>query len=46
MKLRFAGVIGGEQTGNVFILGSDDRLEKDETTGRLRIVFKDGKATG
>ena len=46
MKLRFAGVIGGAQEGNVFIVGSDDRdlLEKDATSGRFRLVFKEGKA--
>jgi predicted transcriptional regulator len=47
MKLRFAGVIGGEQSGNVFILGNDDRdrLEKDAESGKLRLVFKkEGKA--
>ncbi|MCX5818436.1 MAG: hypothetical protein NT047_00760 [Deltaproteobacteria bacterium] len=47
MKLRFAGVIGGEQSGNVFIIGSDDRdvLEKDTASGKLRLVFKkEGKA--
>ncbi len=41
MKLRYAGLMG-EKEGNVFILGNDDRLEKDENTGRF-LVIKGGK---
>ncbi len=40
MKLRYAGLMG-EREGNVFILGSEDRLEKDDT-GRF-LVIKGGR---
>lgn len=41
MKLRYAGLMG-EKDGNVFILGSEDRLEKDENSGHF-LVIKGGK---
>lgn len=38
MKLRYAGIIDSAKEGNVFILGSEDRLEKDENSGRFRVI--------
>lgn len=37
MKLRYAGLMG-EKEGNVFILGSEDRLQQDENTGRFLVI--------
>jgi DNA-binding transcriptional ArsR family regulator len=42
MKLRYAGIIDSAKEGNVFILGSDDRLEKDDASGRF-LVIKGGR---
>jgi DNA-binding transcriptional ArsR family regulator len=42
MKLRYAGIIDSAKEGNVYILGSEDRLEKDDTSGRF-IVIKGGR---
>lgn len=42
MKLRYAGIIDSAKEGNVFILGSEDRLEKDDASGRF-LVIKGGR---
>jgi predicted transcriptional regulator len=38
LKLRYAGLIDVTKEGNVFILGSEDRLEKDPQTGRFLVI--------
>jgi len=38
MKLRYAGIIDSSKEGNVFILGSDDRLQKDDASGRFLVI--------
>jgi len=42
LKLRYSGVMGAGESGNIFFLGKEDRLEEDPTTGKL-MIFKGGK---
>ena len=43
LKLRYSGVMGSGDSGNIFLVGNDEDLQKDVSDGRLRLVLKDGK---
>ena len=38
LKLRYAGIIDSTKEGNIFILGNEDRLEKDAKSGRFLVI--------
>lgn len=41
LKLRYSGVIGSGDSGNIYLLGKDDVQEGSE--GGLRLIIRDGK---